>query len=367
VNLLVREGLLARRYFLIRCTAVVMCGVLVALVSARTAHAVLVYERERPFVGQIPRVGSIVVAKDDGSASHVIAKGSFPVVAPDGRHVAFFAGHGGDRGLWLVRIDGSHRRRYVRHTMPTSNLGIYNPFVWSPDSRYIVGSIAAPCGPRGMSSGHCGTNVPVTLISIARGVLAHYPDIDPLTGAAFSPDSRRFVLGQAGPGSPNPQLVGKLKLANTRRPRHLRFVRPGEVPAWGQPGIAFMRPNFVGPGDDGPFGEIDLVATPGGVSRPIFRGPPNGNLLVEIVGWANGPGELLAGLRDSNDNIQPVLIDPRTTAAKFFPQKLIRISAISRDGSSVLGESQQGQVVTERADGTIKVLASLGDSATWTS
>jgi len=359
---LVRGGLPARRYFLIRCTVVAMCGVLVALASACSAQAVLIYERERPSVSQIPRQGKIVVAKDDGSAPRVIAKGAFPVVAPDGRHVAFFAGDRGGQGLWVARIDGSHRKRVVRHTAPRTNLGIYNPFVWSPDSRYIVGNIAALC----MKSSHCGTNVPVTLVSIVRGVLARYPDIDPLDGAAFSPDSRRFVLGQAPPDSPDTALVGKLKLASIRRPRHLRFVRSGDVPAWGEPGIAFERPNLVGSSPEGGFDAIDLVATPGGVPRRLFGGPtPNPS--VEIVEWANGPGDLLVGVFDPMGKIQPVLIDPRTKAARYFPQKLMRISAVSRDGSTVLGESLQREVVAVRADGTVKVLASHADSATWTS
>ncbi len=362
--LLIRGGLLARRYFLIRCTVVVMCGVLVALASARSAQAVLVYERQRPSVSQIPRQGMIVVANDDGSNPRVIAKGTFPVVAPDGRHVAFFAGHSGGRGLWVVRVDGSHRRRLVRHTAPRTNFEIYNPLAWSPDSRYIVGNIATPC----LASGHCGTNVPVTLVNIGRGVLARYPDIDPLDGAAFSPDSRRFVLGQAPPNSPNPNLVGTLKLAKTPRPKHLRSLGPGEVPAWGQPGLAYMRPNTDGL--DPSFNEIDLVAAPGGVPRPLFRGKaPNGDRLAVIVGWANGPGDLLAGVDDGSTkrDIQPVLIDPRTRTMKYFPPKLTRISAISRDGSTVLGESLQREVVAVRADGTVKVLASHADSVTWTS
>ena len=359
---------------LVRCTSLVLCGVLVGLVYASGAWGVLVYRRA--LEGKVSQPREIIVAGDDGSRPYVIGRGTAPVVSPDGHHVAFFAGLKSDRGLWVVRIDGSHGRRYVRHSdRRTIASTLYDPFRWSPDSRYILGNVGRSCDDAQTpgAARRCGA---VMLIRLGRGVLARYRAVDVVDGVAFAPDARRFVLGSIGGGvsSQGANYEGFLYSGSTSRPKVLRHGGiPGEQPAWGKPGLAFLRLDTKsGLGD---YTQLDLVAAPGASPRPsprplFTREMPNGNRLDVIVGWTAGSGDLLVGLKsvvDSFQAVQPVLIDPRTGAMQYFPQQLMSISAISRDGSTVLGESLQGEVVAVRADGNVKVLASHADSATWTS
>ncbi len=354
-----------------------MCGVLIGLVFAGSARGVLVYQR--PPVTTVPRQAEIVVADDDGLHARVIARGSFPVVSPNGREVAFFAGPAGGGGLWVVSKDGRHRRRLVQQTQPSDlPATVYHPYFWSPDSRYIAGDIGVWACSQSFFffTGHCsGTpGSRVELIGIRRGSLtrlARYRRANAVKGVAFSPDSRHIVLGRIPRvNTPDPYVEGTLELGKTLGPKHLRLLGPGEEPAWGTPGLAFLR-SSTDPALDPALNEIDLVAAPAAPPRPLFKKRvPSGERLVDIVGWAAGLGDLLAGVADASTtppSVQPVLIDPHSGAAQYFPQRLLRISAISRDGSTVLGESPEHQVVAVRADGTVRVLARHAGSASWSS
>jgi len=335
------------------CALALTCCTLTSLALAGSAQGVLVYDRVHAGHREI------VVAKDDGSARHVIAKGIFPVVSPDGRNVAFFAGRRGKRGLWVVRIDGRHARRYVSHT-DARNIAatLYDPFRWSPNSRYILGNISTPCAGTLRKVG-CGA---ATLIRVGRGVVARYRKVDIVDGVTFSPDSRKFVLARVTGDGSSQGGGGLLELGGTRRPGNLRLLGSGERPNWGRPGLAFLSADTKSGVD-----EVDLVTSPGAPPRTLFTQMPGGNRLDDIVNWTVGTGDLLIGLLDAAADIEPALIDPRTAAVQEFPQRLMALSAISRDGRTVLGESLQGEVVRVRADGNVKVLASHADSATWTS
>ena len=82
----------------------------------------------------------IVVAGADGRNPHRITHNDLyemgPAWSPDGRWIAFHAGKGGLHEIYLMRPDGSERRRLTRGggEMPS----------WSPDGRWIV--YAAPAG-----------------------------------------------------------------------------------------------------------------------------------------------------------------------------------------------------------------------------
>ena len=168
-----------------------------------------------------------------------------------------------------------------------------------------------------------------------------------------------------GDGSSQAANGGLLELGVTRRPARLRLLGSGAQPVWGRPGLAFVRIDTQS--DGGGNTAVDLVAAPGAPPRPLFTQKPSGNQLDGTVGWTAGAGDLLVALLDVSGNVEPVLVDPRTGGMQEFPQRLMTISAIARDGSAVLGESLQGEVVAVRADGKVKVLAPHADSATWTS
>lgn len=76
----------------------------------------------------------IVLADADGSRPHRITRNHLyemgPSWSPDGRWIAFYAGNGGRHDIYVMRPDGSERRRLTHDggELPS----------WSPDGRYIV-------------------------------------------------------------------------------------------------------------------------------------------------------------------------------------------------------------------------------------
>lgn len=82
----------------------------------------------------------IVVANADGTNAHRITRNDVyemgPAWSPDGKWIAYYAGNGGDHDLYLMRPDGTGKRRLTRAggEMPT----------WSPDGRWLL--YMAPVG-----------------------------------------------------------------------------------------------------------------------------------------------------------------------------------------------------------------------------
>jgi Tol biopolymer transport system component len=73
--------------------------------------------------------------RPDGSGQHPLTSGEDESAAdfsPDGRSIAFVGFTGGNADLWIMRADGTGRRR-----LTSSPMFEYDPR-WSPDGRWIA-------------------------------------------------------------------------------------------------------------------------------------------------------------------------------------------------------------------------------------
>jgi DNA-binding winged helix-turn-helix (wHTH) protein len=90
-----------------------------------------------------------------------------PAISPDGRRVAYFAGRGPDRKLWVWRLDRDEHRSYGETNTGAEGLLNYGYPFWSPDNRFIgfstvsgvkrieveTGAISTVCSQPGYSQG----------------------------------------------------------------------------------------------------------------------------------------------------------------------------------------------------------------------
>src|SRR5262249_44800746 len=106
-----------------------ICGVLaLGLVAASISRFKTVPEAKAVEFSITPPNGAIF-----SSAANLVGAAPFPVISPDGQHLAFLAGTAlgvGSRRIWVRSIDSSEAR-----VLPGTE-GADLPF-WSPDSRKI--------------------------------------------------------------------------------------------------------------------------------------------------------------------------------------------------------------------------------------
>src|SRR5436190_15263620 len=190
---------------LLAAIATVALGIAMSAAVPQRASAVLVYERTATH--------TIVVARDDGSHPTTMGHGQRPVVAPDGRKVAFLARVRQGRGDLRVRRVGSSRSVLLAHGISTRKRA-----VWSPNSRYL------------MANGDRRDDA--ILIAVKRRTRRSFADATPFAGASFAPDSSRVAFASIHHSG------GLLLVANVRSDRP-KAVADGFSPAWGEPGIAF--------------------------------------------------------------------------------------------------------------------------------
>ena len=66
-------------------------------------------------------------------------------LAPDGKKIAYFASEGDGLGLWVMNIDGTHKKRLTGLERSNSWLGeVGDPLSWSPDSKRLAYAAAGP-------------------------------------------------------------------------------------------------------------------------------------------------------------------------------------------------------------------------------
>jgi TolB protein len=76
----------------------------------------------------------IAIIKSDGSDMRILGPGHDPALSPDGRRIAFTGEAPGGVTVFVMDVDGSHRRQVVKEANPW---GAVFPD-WSPDSRRLV-------------------------------------------------------------------------------------------------------------------------------------------------------------------------------------------------------------------------------------
>jgi hypothetical protein len=303
-------------------------GLFLALVVAAPAEAKLVYVRPTPVNPEFGDAGDIVVARDDGSASRVIAHGSHPVISPDGSHVAYFsrpADAHTDR-LRIVPARGGRSRLLLRHSFPP---GPGAPLAWSHDSHLVA---AAGSGPLG------------TVIDVRSGKRLRTLEFDfQFDGASFSADDSAVVfLNGAERGT-------TLLLAQLDRKR-TRTIATGAGAVWVPAGIFFTN------------GGIWLLRRPGSRERTVYKG--HGSAFLSTVGASEDGRTVLVAEGPTDHDQSPVLIASKSHATLSVPTVLTQVCGLSRHGRFVLGVTD-GNVVVAARDGTTRVVATGAISPSW--
>jgi len=229
--------------------------------------------------------------------------------------------------LWVMGVSGRHQRRVLRGFAPGGYGGTYRPYAWSADSRRLA------------------TSMTIVTVRDRRRVNVNVDAENP----SFAPDGRHLVADFGDHGT-------TVELIDPRKPNKFVGLGGGDGELWRKPGVAFV-------GNRG----IILVPHPGASAprRVLFSGagvladwsPTGSRLLAGAFTFDNATGQV--------SPIEPFLIDPYRGTVQRLPQALSTLYRVSRDGRTVLGQLGN-DVVLERADGTVKILAHNADSATWT-
>lgn len=297
-----------------------------ALALPATANATLVYERASTH--------EIFAANDDGSNARVVAHGRHPVVAPNGKKVAYFVPKtGGGDDLAIVRLsDGRLRRAAHGVFSPLS----WAPSVWSPNSRYLAVA----------DSEYAAADVVDSKSGKRRRILV---DGDfGAAGAAFSPDSRRIVIDSAD--AHDDQLY--VFSTNGRRSSHLA---PGQVPVWSRSGLVY-RPYS---------GNVLLRRRLHRHARLLLR-PADERL--DPIAWSGDAKVLLVGSfagPPGSADYTAKLLRPSTGEVTTLSPHFSQLEAVDRHGQHVLGEAG-GDVVEADRSGSVTVLAHDATSPSWT-
>ncbi|HKP89962.1 MAG TPA: hypothetical protein VJT75_08305 [Thermoleophilaceae bacterium] len=295
-----------------------MVSAVALAVSPVPAQALLVYQR--------PATSEIVAARDDGTQRRVIAYGKTPIVAPDGKRVAFVTKRGSDYDLKVVTLHDGQVRLLLRNILPGDPA---HAFAWSPDGRSIaIGS---------------AIEFREALVDVDKRT-HRYLKLGGTPGSAtFSPDSTKVLFELVHPRDKD-LLIARVADGGAR------FVDSGGSPTWGAVGFAYRR-------------------DPKGI---LFRKHAEANPTIarsrghaQPRDWsADGDSLLAVGGRAPADR-RALLIDRRTGHTLFLPQRFTAIEDLSRNGHAVLGEAA-GNVVAARRDGSSKVLARNATTPSWT-
>jgi hypothetical protein len=315
----------------------VLLALFAALAIPGQAHGVLVFQRAS--------TGSIYAARNDGSQAHRVARGSAPLVSPNGRYVAFervVSSDGLRVDLFVKRLRGGTARRVVR------NYG-GPPLVWSPDSQ------------RFLAAGRTAGADAAYVFNVRTGRRHVIDTSDEMEAAAFSPNGRTMILEEAGRDS------GEIVAVPPRSFKEGGLIALGGAVVWGSAGLAY---------------EVDACcegATPPTYSdivvRRFLRSEPQTVLhtqqsdFVRPVDWSADGATLLAAEETFEYAASPgamaVLVTPQTGETRTLAPVFSAVDGLSHDGRQVLAE-QNGDVVSATDAGAVRLLARNATTPSWT-
>ena len=291
----------------------------------------------------------------------------FPKWSPDGSSVAFGRSRRGSWGHYVARLGGGVRR-----------VAAFSGFVWSPDSRQLVGGLPAPCvGQR--------PDAAALLVAPARGgtvrrLQALPPQERPTATRSAHVSvrdwSRRgellYVVATTNPGDGCREhhavrSLWRMRANGTGRRVVARRREIGDA-AWSPNGrsIAFVV------GRAGDFGCDVLVKTGGEAPRRLRSvafdpaGCYGDSLSGTSIEWSADGREVFVG-----DGRNLLAVDVRTRAARFVLRGeagqecssvyacSMRVAAVSPDGAYVVAE--QRAVPDQRVPGALWVIGRGGE------
>jgi WD40 repeat protein len=312
----------------------ILLALFVALAIPGQAHGVLVFER--------PSTGSVYAARNDGTHAHRLARGSAPLVSPNGGYVAFqrvVSSDGSRVDLFVKGLPNGTLRRVV-----PNNGG--PPVAWSRDSK------------RFLAAGAPGT----AYVFNARTGRRHVIDTsDEVEAGAFSPSGRTIVLDEVG------RYGGQLYAVPPRSFKEPDAVFDfGSAPLWGPAGFAYEVDDCCEGAMPSTYSDI--------VVRRFVHSDPHTVLhthsdFARPVAWSADGTTLLAAEETHEFEAPPkataVLVTPGTGEIRTVSPVFSAVKGLSRDGGQLLAE-QNGNVVTATVDGTVRRLAANATNPSWT-
>ena len=328
-----------------------------ALVAAVPAHATLIFTRPLPNPASILDLNrTIWVANDDGSDAHLLTRGRYPRISPDGKKIAYTLmpkAVGVSSELMVVATDGDSPPRRL---LPGETWR--DGFAWSADSATVAATTA--------SSGHDERLVLVNVETGARRPVAH----GFFLGVSFAPEGGQLVYARARSLGPATDLF----IASTASGQSVRVTgdRRSVNPLWGPTGqIAFAKWAETGsreslflmsPEDDAAVRPLTHTKVLSGESfrRPLSWSADGSRLLSEI-------GGLVLDYSVTVDVMTGATRKLTASGAKghFFG------AALSGDGRTVLGsigpqpEEAETVVTIPYSGGKPKVLANNAAEPDW--
>jgi hypothetical protein len=264
-----------------------------------------------------------VAARSDGTNRHVIARGTAPVVSPDGRKVASFRNVRARPELRLVSIDGRQDRKLLNDALMMAR----TPVRWAHGSRRLLAK---------------DYRDDAWLFDLEAGTKHHYPTS--LVGADFSPNDNRIVLSEATGGSNDQPDLFLRRVGNPGD--HLLW--PGYSPTRSAAGIVYRQ-------DPG-----RLVFA----RRPRARPHEVADTRGDPIGTSADGHRILVSEGNDVTPYRALLVDPLSKSSKRLKSVFDSVNGLSRNGRLVLGVIDGDVVQVDRHD-EIKVLVRNAAQPSW--
>ena len=158
-----------------------------ALLAASSASGGLIT------LGVRPPVSSAQIRTTDfrGRAPRTLGAGALPSFSPNGRRIAFVQLDGGRLAVWVMRRDGTARRRLAFAPAAAERFGSLQ---WSPNGRHLLTHYEKERGTGGRQNAgsydFCGGFTTVLLDAVKGGLRVIGPALSP----RWSPDGRSYTL-----------------------------------------------------------------------------------------------------------------------------------------------------------------------------